>query len=479
MAEFTFLTPYWLLGLLVIPVVLALNSQYKGKKSSLIAPHLAKMLGHSVKVKHFYFVWGLAWAMACIALAGPSWQSNTRPSFELSQNRVLVLDMSRSMYATDVKPNRLTQTRYKALDLLPKWKEGSTGLVAYAGDAYTLSPLTTDSSTLAGIIEHLSPELMPYQGSNLPAAIETALDQFSQAGVNQGDIVVLADDLDDSELTRSLSLLNGKDIRVSVIAIGTADGAPIALPDGAQMKNQRGNTIVAKTNLKNLQTLAKKTGGLFVPVQHNNRDVDSIATFTDNAGSHLAAKQSEDVKMDSRLNGGFWLLPLLLIPAALLFRRGMIWVLLASVLPMTWTPKAEANAFLNQNQQGEQLYQQGEYEKAQSAFTDLNWKGAASYQAGDYESAIQAFSNNKTLDGRYNLANALAQNGQLEDAADLYKQLIDEKPDFEAAKKNLSVVEEKLKQQQQPWLGRMALTPTVWLWRSLSQLVKVVVMSEV
>ncbi|MBT0323985.1 VWA domain-containing protein, partial [Vibrio campbellii] len=448
MAEFTFLNPYCLLGLLVIPVVLALNSQYRTKKSSLIAPHLAKMLGHSVKTKHYFAIWGLAWAIACIALASPSWQSNTRPSFELSQNRVLVLDMSRSMYATDVKPNRLSQTRYKASDLLPKWKEGSTGLVAYAGDAYTLSPLTTDSSTLAGIIENLSPELMPYQGSNLPSAIETALGQFTQAGVNQGDIVVLADDLDDSELSRSLALVNGKDIRVSVLAIGTSTGAPIALPDGSLMKSRQGNTVVAKTNLKNLQKLAKETGGLFVPIQHNNRDVENIAAFTNNASNNLAAKQSEDVKTDSRLNGGFWLLPLLLIPAALLFRRGMIWLLVATVLPMSWTPKAEANAFLNQNQQGEELYQQGEYEKAQSTFTDPNWKGAASYQAGDYESAIEAFSNNPSLDGRYNLANALAKNGQLEDAAELYKNVIQEKPDFEAAKKNLSVVEEKLKQQQ-------------------------------
>ncbi|MEF1306563.1 hypothetical protein QTO17_32365, partial [Vibrio owensii] len=196
-------------------------------------------------------------------------------------------------------------------------------------------------------------------------------------------IVVLADDLDDSELSRSLALLNGKDIRVSVLAIGTSTGAPIALPDGSLMKSRQGNTVVAKTNLKNLQKLAKETGGLFVPIQHNNRDVENIAAFTNNASNNLAAKQSDDVKTDSRLNGGFWLLPLLLIPAALLFRRGMIWVLLATVLPMSWTPKAEANAFLNQNQQGEQLYQQGEYEKAQSTFTDPNWKGAASYQAGD------------------------------------------------------------------------------------------------
>ncbi|MDW1982751.1 VWA domain-containing protein, partial [Vibrio sp. Vb0304] len=150
MAEFTFLNPYWLLGLIAIPFVLLINQKFRAKKSALIAPHLAKMLGKTTQSKPYFTIWGLAWAIACVALAGPSWQSNTRPSFELSQNRMLVLDMSRSMYASDIKPNRLTQTRYKALDLLPKWKEGATGLIAYAGDAYSLSPLTTDASTLAG-----------------------------------------------------------------------------------------------------------------------------------------------------------------------------------------------------------------------------------------------------------------------------------------------------------------------------------------
>ncbi|WP_375295177.1 vWA domain-containing protein, partial [Vibrio parahaemolyticus] len=446
MAEFTFLNPYWLLGLIAIPFVLLINQKFRAKKSALIAPHLAKMLGKTTQSKPYFTIWGLAWAIACVALAGPSWQSNTRPSFELSQNRMLVLDMSRSMYASDIKPNRLTQTRYKALDLLPKWKEGATGLIAYAGDAYSLSPLTTDASTLAGIIENLSPELMPFQGSNLPAAIELALSQFSQAGANQGDIVVLADDLDDSELARSLNLVKGKNIRVSVLAIGTANGAPIALPDGSLLKTTQGSTVVAKTHLKNLQTLANKTGGMFVPIQHNNRDVDSIAAYTNNTGSNLAAKQNQEVKTDSRLNGGFWLLPLLLLPTVFLFRRGVIWVFIAALLPITWTPDAQANPFLNADQKAANLYKQGEYEQAKNLFTDPSWQGAASYQTGDYEAAIKAFSNDQSQTGRYNLANSLAQNGQLEDAAEQYKKLLKENPDFEAAKKNLSVVEEKLKQ---------------------------------
>ncbi|PNQ55278.1 hypothetical protein C1141_14490, partial [Vibrio agarivorans] len=449
MAEFTFLSPYWLLGLILIPIVIAINSRYQIQRSSLIAPHLAKALGQAVKKKHYSAIWAGAWMITCIALSGPSWQENALPSFKLGQNRVLILDMSRSMYATDIKPNRLTQTRYKALDLLPKWKEGATGLVAYAGDAYTLSPLTTDSNTLAGIIEHLSPELMPFQGSNLASAIKTSLEQLTQAGVDQGDIILLADDLSDQELSDSLALLQGKKVRVSVLAIGTADGAPIALPDGSLMRNRQGNTVIAKTNLKNLQKLARDTGGLFVPIQHNNRDVENIAAFTNLANDSMTTTKNEDMQTNSRINDGFWLLPILLIPAVFLFRKGMIWMVFITIMPFTMSHKVQANPFLNQDQQGQQWYQQGEFEKAQQTFTDPTWQGAASYQAGDYQAAINSFKNNTTLEGRYNLANALAQNAQLQDAADLYKQLLKEKPDFESAKKNLAIVEEKLKDQQQ------------------------------
>ncbi|MGU3847252.1 tetratricopeptide repeat protein, partial [Vibrio diabolicus] len=84
------------------------------------------------------------------------------------------------------------------------------------------------------------------------------------------------------------------------------------------------------------------------------------------------------------------------------------------------TQHAEANPFLNADQRGAELYKQGEYEQAQNLFTNPSWKGAASYQKGDYEAAIEAFSHDASPNGRYNLANSLAQNGQLEEAAELY-----------------------------------------------------------
>lgn len=116
------------------------------------------------------------------ALAGPSFGYKETPSFQLSGARILVMDMSRSLYATDLKPNRLTQAKYKAKDLLPYWKEGMTGLVAYANSSYLVSPLTGDSKTLDNLITNLSPEIMPYKGkgSNLSAAITQSIEMMKK-----------------------------------------------------------------------------------------------------------------------------------------------------------------------------------------------------------------------------------------------------------------------------------------------------------
>lgn len=131
-------------------------------------------------------VLALSWIVATLAMAGPSWQSAERPSVQNSAARVLIMDMSRSMYATDLAPNRLTQARYKALDLLKGWQEGSTGLVAYAADAYVVSPLTSDSATLANLLPNLSPDIMPYQGSDAAAAVSLAITMLQQSGHQQG-----------------------------------------------------------------------------------------------------------------------------------------------------------------------------------------------------------------------------------------------------------------------------------------------------
>lgn len=137
MSDLIFLHPQWLFALIVIPVAILIQASRKWRTGP-IAAHLLK--DNTMQRTSTLWLWLLAWTLTIVALASPSWQKNPLPSFDLAHNRVLLMDMSRSMYADDISPSRLQQAKYKALDLLPKWQEGSTALVAYAADAYLLSP---------------------------------------------------------------------------------------------------------------------------------------------------------------------------------------------------------------------------------------------------------------------------------------------------------------------------------------------------
>ncbi|EGU60935.1 hypothetical protein VINI7043_14270, partial [Vibrio nigripulchritudo ATCC 27043] len=329
MADFQLMNPLWLLGILPALAIALWLKAGSGSKG-LIASHLAQALGVNQKRKHYFHLFWLGfWIVSCIALSGPSFEKQTRPAFNVSHSRVLVLDMSRSLYANDIKPNRLQQLKFKALDLLPLWTEGSTGLVAFAGGAYTISPLTTDSSTLASLIPDLSPEIMPTQGSNVTAAVQLAVQLMSDAGHQAGDIVLLADEISQRQQEDITEIL-GEKWRLSAIAVGTEQGAPIQLPGGELLKSASGNTVIAKTDFSGFRNLARQTGGVFSTLRGDGKDVEAIARLSVNASE---AQEELGQEVSDRINNGYWLLPVLVLASLFLFRKGLIFSLLIFVLP--------------------------------------------------------------------------------------------------------------------------------------------------
>ena len=450
MSNFVFLNPLWLLALFPLAAIL-LWLTLRSKQQTLIAPHLAKALGitNNKRQSTALSLISFCWLLAVVALAGPSFQTEARPSYSNSNARVLVMDMSMSMYATDIKPNRLTQSRYKALDLLAHWKEGSTGLVAYAGDAFTVSPLTSDSATINNLLPNLSPDIMPYLGSDAARGIQLAIEMMTHAGLAQGDIVLLTDDIDSQEQDEIEKLLAGTNWKLIIMGIGTQAGAPIVLTDGSMLKNDAGQTVVAKTNFANMQSLSQSVQGIFTPIRLDNSDIDIIVRLTQAENPNVGAQNKQTV--EDRVNNGYWLLLLLIIPCLLLFRRGFIFSLVILFLPMLQSPNAEASPWLNQNQQAKQAFDNDDYQGASEQFTDLEWKGIAQYQAGDYAAAVKTLSQlpNTNVRSQYNLANAYAQNGELVEAKKRYEQVLRQQPDHADAQHNLDVVTKALQQQQQ------------------------------
>ncbi|HFG1958957.1 TPA: VWA domain-containing protein, partial [Vibrio cholerae] len=440
MSSLIFLYPHWL-GLLVPLLLLAAWRGLRQNQRGLIAPHLAQALGIETRTRRsFGGLLALSWIVATLAMAGPSWQSAERPSVQNSAARVLIMDMSRSMYATDLTPNRLTQARYKALDLLKGWQKGSTGLVAYAADAYVVSPLTSDSATLANLLPNLSPDIMPYQGSDAAAAVSLAITMLQQSGHQQGDLILITDDMSVTEREKLISLLQGSPWRLVTLAIGTPSGAPIPLGDGSLLKDRQGQTVIAKTAFDQLQQLSQRVQGVLTAYRADGADVAHILSLTQQPID--IAESASRQAITERVNNGYWLVLPLLIAALCLFRRGVIFSLLLLFGVSLPNQQAWASAWLNQDQQAMRMFNNEQYAQAAEAFRNPRWQGAARYYAKDYQGAIDAYSQiaNPDTATQYNLANAYAQAGELQKAQDLYEQVLKQEPNHQDARHNLDLV---------------------------------------
>ena len=391
----------------------------------------------------------LVWLITVIALAGPAWQKQPQPLQTKADHLVVILDLSLSTLATDLQPNRLTRAKQKLSDLLQQRQEGQTALVVYAGDSHVVSPLTDDSATVLAMVPALDPFIMPALGSRPERAVAQAIGLLENAAVPHGRLLLLTDDMTTAQATQIKALLKPTPYRLSIIAIGTAAGGPIQIPERGFLQDNRGQVIIPSVNEPLLKELAQDLGGGFASISLDNRDLD--ATLGNGLAEADYTQQDSNLNFDLWQDEGYWLV-LLVIPLALwLYRRGAF---LALFLGLGFFPQpSEAfewqSLWKTQDQRGQQAYQSGQFDEAATLFERPDWKGSALYRAGNYEAAAQEFAGQQTPDSFYNLGNSLAQAQQYEQAIAAYEQALALQPDHEAARHNKDLIERFLQQQQQ------------------------------
>ncbi|MBT82311.1 MAG: hypothetical protein CL587_18215 [Alteromonadaceae bacterium] len=476
--DFHFLRPEWFAALLPLCLLILLIRQYRRSQSgwqSVIPSHLYKHLiaGKAVAGKQAPLsLLALCWFICVVALAGPVWERLPQPVFQVQEGHVVVIDMSLSMRATDVSPDRLTRAKYKAIDLINSIDEGETGLVAYAGDAFTISPLTADAGNLVALLPGLSPEIMPVAGSDPYRGIQEAADLLQNAGYQQGNIYWLTDGITLPQAQDLRSLISELPYTVNILGVGTEEGAPIRQLDGQLLKDQRGQIVIPKLRGQQLQNLAGASGGVYSKLSAGDSDIKRLTgrNLLHNNAEETGEQTSQDGDQWAEL--GPWLLLLILPFAAYAFRRGVVLtVLLIPLLAATPQPvfaqtgvpvkdgKPEAETpvtpwyetpFLNADQQGAKEYDAGNFDTAADIFKSAEWQGAAAYESGNYEQALDAFSRSDSTDAVYNQGNALAQLGKLDDAIARYDEVLKRDPEHADAKANKALLEQmKQKQEKQ------------------------------
>ena len=454
-SEFHFLRPLWLLAIpLVWWMVFLLRKKWwqKGDWDREVEPHLLEFLAtsHSQhKRKLLPWVMSLAGTLLLLSLAGPVWLKKPQPLIKKSQARVLVLDLSFSMLAADVKPTRIDRVRFKLEDLLNNFSEGETALVGYAGEAFVISPLTHDANTISALLPGLHPNIMPVPGSRADLGVELASDLLSRSIGSQGHIILVTDGIEESEITAVKNASGANEF--SILAVGTEAGSPIALAAGGFLKDRNGAIVIPKLNLNPLRKLANQVNGELTVLSPDDRDVNQIIAAETSEGIYTEDEKQRTT--DKWNEEGPWLLLIVLPLTALLFRRGVLFSIGLIVLPAFFALPDTVRAFswddlwMRPDQQAAELFHQGETDYASKLFEDNEWKATAAYRYGDFEKAVEQFAKQDNTRSNFNRGNALAFTGRLQDAIDAYEKVLSDNPQHKDAKFNKKLVEDLLKKQ--------------------------------
>lgn len=330
LTNFHFIRPWWFLALLPLAWLLYRfyrNVNAKNQWQEEVDPELLSHLldGQASSVARGVFVAvGALWCLAVFALAGPSWEKLVTPVYRGLQERVLVVDLSRSMNAADVKPSRIDRLRQKLNDVLDQTADAQTALIVFSAVPYVVAPLTDDVQTIRSMLPSINTDIVPAQGSNTALALQKAIELLQGSGSTEGSIWLFTDSNIDQNAITVARQINTAGYRLSVMGLGSDQGAPIPKADGGFIKDKEGNIVVVRLNAGPLAELANAGGGIFTRVGNTDTDIRRLL----DADSRLSepAIQDTETQRQSELwqERGPWILLLLTPLVALLFRRGWL-----------------------------------------------------------------------------------------------------------------------------------------------------------
>ena len=450
--EFHFLRAGWIL---LIPISILLIFFFKrrmltiGNWEKLIDKRLLPYVMSRRQLSDNQYKWwliSLISVLSIIALAGPTWERIEQPSFRTDQSLVIALDLSRSMNAQDITPNRLTRAKLKILDILERRQGAQVALIVYSANAFTVTPLTSDTDTIIALINSIDTSIMPSRGSYPALAIDKGLQLLNQASVSNGEIILVTDGGITSDSFSSAQKLRDEGYRLSALGIGSMNGAPIPKETGGFITDNTGQITISRLEVDDLKDLVEIGGGSYTSITSNDQDIDTLLSEV-----YSAVRESDDsVTTDQWKEFGPWLLLIVVPFGSLLFRKGWVFLLLLTIMPIDNSVYALDwnDLWKTRDQQAKEAMESGDYDKAIELFEDSEWLAAAHYKAGNYRQSANGYNNNSNIDHLYNHANSLAKIGQFEEAIENYEKVIAEEPNAEDALYNLNLLKDLLSENQ-------------------------------
>ena len=424
-------------------------------------------------------------ALLLTSLLRPRWGFHWEEIKRKGVDLIVAIDVSESMLAEDIQPNRLERAKREITDLVGMLQGDRVGLVAFAGAAFLECPLTLDYGAFRIFLDYLDTELIPVPGTAVGEAIQTAIRSFSTERRASKAIILITDGEDHpGEAEKAAEAAKEKGIRIFTIGIGSEDGAPIPLRGGKGdfKKDRKGQVVMSKLQETALQKIALATGGSYVRSVSGDMDLKKI--YEGEIRGKMEAgelKSTKKRRWEERfqwfLFGSILLLALESIlpdrkrsPASkaerprFAFRKQAVWVsLLGLGLLFSTTRPAEAESVYGKMKKAEESYDKEAYAEALEGFLDAQVErpedirlkynvGSTQYRVRGFGEAEEAFwaaanAGDPELKQKafYNIGNTAYRQGKLEEAVAHYKQALDLDPEDEDARFNLEFVREEIK----------------------------------
>lgn len=250
-----------------------------------------------------------------IALLGPSFGDNKKEVNIVGKDIMILVDLSESMNADDIKPTRLEKVKFEMKKIIDQFSSDRIGIIMFSSEAYVQCPLTYDKNALNLFIETLNTSLVPNSGTDFGPPLELSLSKLENESSNNKEInskviILISDGEDFGEDTESsLEQIKSSSIKLFSVGIGSTKGSKILLRNGKFKKDNEGNDVVTKLNSNSLKETASYTGGKYFEISNEMNQTDNLISEIINIkGDYIESKN-----VDMTENKYFYFLFLALI----------------------------------------------------------------------------------------------------------------------------------------------------------------------
>ena len=249
------------------------------------------------KVIYKFILRSLYFFLMIVALLGPTFGDNKKEVNIVGKDIMILVDLSESMNADDIKPTRLEKVKFEMKKIINQFSSDRIGIIMFSSEAYVQCPLTYDKNALNLFIETLNTSLVPNSGTDFGPALELSLSKLedetsNNKEINSKVIILISDGEDFGEDTgSSLEQIKSSSIKLFSVGIGSTQGSKILLRNGKFKKDNEGNDVVTKLNSNSLKETASYTGGKYFEISNEMNQTDNlISEIVNIKGDYIESK---------------------------------------------------------------------------------------------------------------------------------------------------------------------------------------------